>query len=324
MRVRFGTNEPTPWPPELPAGENPPPGGIIDYLLATDAAGPVTLEILDTAGAVVRSYSSDDSIRVPDPALDPAAYNALCHENPRAPHCSLPFYWPAPQARLSTKAGMHRFSWDLHYDPVGERGPAGDVDATGAVPRRTYPTSDTPWAPAGQYRVRLTVGSKRYIQPLTLRLDPRVKTPAIGLAQIARLSREMYAGAVAAHAAYGQARNLVMRLDSAGGGDAQAFKARVESLAPAPSPAPRGFGDFRRGPAPPPTLATLAQTMLGAAAPLQAADVTPTAGQMAACDSARAQSRAVMAQWLALRTTGLAALNAKRKAAGLPAVVLPR
>jgi len=324
VRVRFGTNEPTPWPPELPAGENPPPGGIIDYLLAADATGPVTLEILDSAGAVVRSYSSDDSIRVPDPALDPVAYDALCHQNPRAAHCVLPFYWPAPQARLSTRAGMHRFSWDLHYDPVGERSPAGDVDATGAVPRRTYPTSDTPWAPPGQYRVRLTVGGKRYIQPLTLRLDPRVKTPAIGLARIARLSREMYTGAVAAHAAYGQARALVARLDSAGGGDAQAFKARVESLAPAPSPAPRGFGGFRRGPAPPPTLATLAQTMLGAAAPLQAADVTPTAGQVAACDSARAQSRTVMAQWLGLRTTGLAALNARRTAARLPAVVLPR
>ena len=39
VRVRFGTNDPTPWPPELPAGENPPPGGIIDYYLAADAVG---------------------------------------------------------------------------------------------------------------------------------------------------------------------------------------------------------------------------------------------------------------------------------------------
>ncbi len=26
VRVRFGTNDPTPWPPEVAAGENPPPG----------------------------------------------------------------------------------------------------------------------------------------------------------------------------------------------------------------------------------------------------------------------------------------------------------
>ena len=31
VRVRFATNDPTPWPPELPAGENPLPGGLIDY-----------------------------------------------------------------------------------------------------------------------------------------------------------------------------------------------------------------------------------------------------------------------------------------------------
>ena len=39
VRVRFGTNDPTPWPPEMPAGENPPPGAILDYYLAADATG---------------------------------------------------------------------------------------------------------------------------------------------------------------------------------------------------------------------------------------------------------------------------------------------
>jgi hypothetical protein len=29
-------NPPTPWPPEVPAGENPPPGAILDYYLAAD------------------------------------------------------------------------------------------------------------------------------------------------------------------------------------------------------------------------------------------------------------------------------------------------
>jgi hypothetical protein len=67
----------------------------------------------------------------------------------------------------------------------------------------------------------------------------------------------------------------------------------------------------------------LSQTLLGAGMAMQNADVTPTAGQVAACDSSRAQSRQVMAKWLQLRTTGLAGLNAKRKAAGLAPVVLP-
>ena len=55
VRVRFGINEPTPWPPELPAGESAPPGALIDYYLAKDAGGPVKLEILDAAGKVVRT-----------------------------------------------------------------------------------------------------------------------------------------------------------------------------------------------------------------------------------------------------------------------------
>ncbi|HNV74310.1 MAG TPA: hypothetical protein PKH96_06520, partial [Gemmatimonadaceae bacterium] len=62
VRVRFGTNEPTPWPPEMPSGENPPPGGLIDYYLASDASGPVMLEILNAKGKVVRSYSSTEPV----------------------------------------------------------------------------------------------------------------------------------------------------------------------------------------------------------------------------------------------------------------------
>src|SRR5439155_11078590 len=75
VRVRFATNDPTPWPPDLPAGENPLPGGIIDYALARDASAPVTLDIVDATGKLVRHYSSDDHVRNPNPALDPAAYD---------------------------------------------------------------------------------------------------------------------------------------------------------------------------------------------------------------------------------------------------------
>lgn len=319
VRVRAGTNEPTPWPPELPAGENPPPGGIIDYYLAADATGPVTLEIVDARGAVVRSYASTDSVSVPDAARDPAAYNTLCQKNPAATHCSLPFYWPAPETRLSGRAGMHRFCWDLHFTPPPPS-PGGDNgDATGAVPHRTLPAVDAPWAPPGAYTVRLTVNGKRFTQPLTLRLDPRVKISPAGLAQLDALSREMYVGSMAAHGKYAQARSLVARLDSAGS-DAQGLKARVESLAPALSPTPE---PPRRGaPAPPANLATLGPTMMAAAMAMQSADAAPTVSEVLACDSARVQSRTVLGRWTALVTRGLGALNAKRKAAGLPPIAI--
>ena len=44
-------------------GKNPPTGAILDYALARDASGPLTIEILDSRGTVVRKYSSADAPR---------------------------------------------------------------------------------------------------------------------------------------------------------------------------------------------------------------------------------------------------------------------
>jgi photosystem II stability/assembly factor-like uncharacterized protein len=312
VRVRFATNDPTPWPPELPAGENPPPGAIIDYYLGADASGPVTIEIADAAGKVVRSYSSADRAPDPDPALDPAAYDRLCQRTPSAPDCGLPLYWPAPAMRISTAAGMHRVSWDLHFDPIAGAGDAApnDDEATGAVPHRTYPTVNAPWAPPGTYTVRLTAGGRSYTQPLALRLDPRVRTPAAGLAQLASLTRELYDGAVATHAAYVEARELAARLGHLSGDDAATLRAQIDSLAPAQATASGASTDrVRRGTAAP-TASTLdgaSSAMLAAAMAMQGADVAPTADQIAATARARAMGSAVLARWTALRTSGPAA-----------------
>ncbi len=305
VRVRFGMNDPTEWPPELPHGENPPPGGLIDYWLPADVSGPVTLDVLDAGGKVVRSYSSDDPVLEPDPALDPEGYDAICRADPTAPNCRVPLYWPAPQMVLSTRRGMHRFSWDLHFEPIGDEPRAGG-GATGAVPGHTYPNVEAPWAPPGEYVVRLTVGGRQLTQPLSLRLDPRVNTPAADLARVASLSREMYDGAVAAHAAWVEARALVERLDAMGSSGA-ALKAEVEALAPAPQP--RSF--FFRGGAPsgPPTLNGASDAMMGAAMSMQEAEVAPTARQVAACDEARAQARGVMERWRTLQARARDALD---------------
>ncbi len=323
VRVRFGMNDPTPWPPELPAGENPPPGAVLDYFLASDTASPVTLDVLDSAGKTVRSYSSEDPVRTPDPATDPEAYIKVCQETPTAPDCNLPMYWPAPQMNISTRAGMHRFSWDMKYEPIGGGGGRGGA----AVPRRTYPSANAPWAPPGAYSVRLTVAGKSYTQPLTLHLDPRVKTPAPALTQLMALTREMYNGAIAAHAEAERARALVTALDAAGP-DAAALKAEVTALAPPVAAGGGGRGGFGgrgggRGNTPA-TLDSASAAMMAAAMAMQQADVAPTARDVAACADARRQSTAVMARWTKVTTVDLPALNAKRKAAGQPPIVIPK
>ena len=70
----------------------------------------------------VPADSSHDAVRSPDPATDPVAYNEICQQTPTAPDCGLPLYWPAPPQSLKTSAGMHRFTWDMHYDPIAGGG----------------------------------------------------------------------------------------------------------------------------------------------------------------------------------------------------------
>jgi len=170
--------------------------------------------------------------------------------------------------------------------------------------------------------VRLTADGRSVTQPLTLRLDPRVRTPAAGLAQLSTLTRELYEGARAAHQAQRDARALAARLPS---GSAQ--RMALDSIAPESAVAApaRGGARARRGASATPdnTLESASSAMLSAAMAMQGADVAPTASEVAAVGRARAQGREAMAKWNTLSTTGLAALNAKRKAAGQPPVVIP-
>jgi len=79
----------------------------------------------------------------------------------------------------------------------------------------------------------------------------------------------------------------------------------------------RGGGAPATGPA---AFDTLSGTMMNAAMAMQAADAAPTAREIAAVTEARRQSAALMARWSKLTTVDLPALNARRKAAGQPAI----
>ncbi|MEO7455795.1 MAG: glycoside hydrolase [Gemmatimonadaceae bacterium] len=301
VRVRFATNEPTPWPPEMTAGENPPNGGVIDYYVGATASK-VALDILDGTGKLVRHYTSDEPAPRIDPGLNPDAYNReICQKAPTAPHCAFPLYWAAPTQILSPQAGMHRFTWDLRFQPLAPEGTPPGEAAQGAVPHRTYDAASTPWAPAGNYTVKLTVDGKSYTQPLTLKLDPRVKTPAAGLAQLASLSRELYEGALSARDAYAAARAAADASSDAG------LKARIDSIAPAPVRGGRGGrgggggGGFGAAPAGPPTLESAGNALLAAAMSMQGADVAPTARQVTAAKAAQARFKEAMAKWTSVR-----------------------
>jgi hypothetical protein len=204
---------------------------------------------------------------------------------------------------IATQRGMHRVWWDLHFNPVtaGDTVPNSDDDALGAVPHRTYTTPNSPWAPPGNYTVRLTVNGRQLTQPLVLRLDPRVKAPAVGLSQLATLSRDLYDRAVALHGAYLQARSLASSVDAS-----SPLRAELDSLAPPPARGGgRRGGPGRRGGAGTGTvtLNAASDALLSAAMAMQSADVAPTASEIAAADRAKTQASAVMARWNTLRNT---------------------
>ena len=52
-----------------------------------------------------------------------------------------------------------------------------------AVAYQTAPEPTAPWVVPGNYSVTLTSGGKTFTQPLTVKMDPRVKASAADLAQ---------------------------------------------------------------------------------------------------------------------------------------------
>ena len=295
VRIRFDTNDPTPWPPEWPAGENPPNGAVVDYYLP-NAASDVKLDFLNAQGKAVRSYRSTDPVRNPDPALEPAAYNKLCQQTPGTLDCALPLYWPAPPNTLKTSAGMHRFLWDVHYDPLPGAGPGARGEGVGgAVPHRTNPAATSPWVAPGIYSMRLTVDGQVQTQPITVKLDPRVKvTPEVQ--QIFTLTAQMEAGAMGAASTYQEARALLEKRKARTQSSANdALMKQLEALAPAAAPA------VEPGPAAPADLSNIGSRMVAAAQGLQESEMAPTATQLQACERQQTAYRELMAKWTALK-----------------------
>ncbi len=205
-RVRQNTNTDTPIPPDEAAGTNPPDGAIINYTLASAASGPVTLEIF--AGSASRSPRQASGQAGERATLVRRYSSTDRNENPDVSTAPVPVYWYRAPQHLSGDAGMHRFLWDVHYQPIpGGGGGRGGLPIA-AVPHDTVPAPSGPWAPPGQYTVKLTVGGKSYTQPLTLKMDPRVTTPALGLAQQFTLSKQLYDGILDAQKALQDVRAL--------------------------------------------------------------------------------------------------------------------
>jgi photosystem II stability/assembly factor-like uncharacterized protein len=113
---------------------NPPDGVLIDFYLAPSTSAPVSLEIVDAAGARVR-------------AIDLGPSDDL--------------------------KGLRRVVWDMRADPAaGREGGAGRGGQGGGGGRGGGRGGRGSLAPVGSYQARLTVGNDVYRAPIVLRADP--------------------------------------------------------------------------------------------------------------------------------------------------------
>jgi photosystem II stability/assembly factor-like uncharacterized protein len=135
--------------------EYPPVGARIDYFLASPG-GDLKLDILDSTGSVVRSYTSGGA--------PPAAGRGGGRRGGGLP------------SSLPVKAGMNRFVWDLRY--LGGPAAGGDGEMGGGF------AGGGPLVAPGTYRARLTAGGVTKTESFTVKIDPRVAKDGVTTADL--------------------------------------------------------------------------------------------------------------------------------------------
>ena len=183
-------------------GRNPPGGAtIFAYLRAIpDSATAVTLEVLDSAGTLIRSWTT----RPPRDA-DSLVVTRV--------------------QRDSLRAGMNRFIWNMRYPDA-----AGFQNLIMWAGRVTGPL-----APPGRYQVRLTVGERSTTRAFRYVPDPRVRTSAADYAAQFDFLVRVRDRLSEANRAVVRIRDLKTQLDqvtqrAAGQSGEQAIRAQADTL----------------------------------------------------------------------------------------------
>jgi hypothetical protein len=274
---------------------------VLDYFLRDKASTPIQLEVFDSEGKLVRRFASDDVLRKTNPNDVPIQVE-----------------WIRDPKPLLAEAGMHRFVWDLHYAlPKGVRssfwGPAGPL----AVP--------------GNYTVKLTANGKSSTQPLTIKLDPRVKTPQDALERQFSLASKLAARLGEVSVAVQQADDLRKQLDArmkeANGNTEllaalQGLEKKVEAAMEADSDA--GFGLF--GLAAPgkehEPLPGVAAALTGLLIIADSSDLGPAADAATTSIGWEEAAQEALARWAAFQKEDLASVNTLLRKANLKPLIV--
>jgi len=284
----------------------PPPGAVIYYYLRANS-GPVSLDILNSAGKVVRHYSSTERV-VP--------------ENPNTMTVAAVF--ARTPAILSAAAGLHAWSWDLREvlpgaDTGGGRG--GFAFFRGGAGNSAAP---------GTYTVRLTVGGHQYTQPLEVKLAPGMTYSAQAIQEQQQLAGEMQAlQTEVSHALReaGQLRAKLLKLEAHASGN-QSLDASISTLSDevqaiegfaSEPPNPDASGEGNAAPAAA-SLTGLVRILGQLSGSEQNGLDAPSATVRQGFAKAKVMAEAELAKWNKLKSQDLVALNRQLQQAGLGTV----
>jgi photosystem II stability/assembly factor-like uncharacterized protein len=314
VRVRWDTWPDTPLPADTAAGQNPVDGAVIDYYLRSEIPSEITLEIHDEHGRTLRRYSSTP----PPPEKLPA---------------NAPEFWFAPPPVLSTKAGLHRFVWNLQWEhpatlPFGFFGRLLDYTEytlpdhaiTGQTPRHQPPG---PYVVPGRYEVILTVDGQTYRQPLVVNPDPRVSASQSDLQAQLELARQITEGMASSYKSYYDTASLRLALSERhknleGKSDAKDVTDAITSLA-------KELGDLQDGTNTSPGFGPINRDLARYLTMIEGGDARPAES---ARDNAAVLCEALkkdLAKWRTVNSESLPALNKllKQHNLAVPATVTP-
>ena len=299
-RVRRDTYTDTPIPPDEPLGENPPDGAAIDYSLPSSVSGPVTLEVLDSAGKLVRRYSSEDKPEQTRAELEKQL---------------IPLYWLRMPQTLPGSSGMHRWVWDLRYAPPTATNYEYPISA---VPHDTPRTPQGPLVLPGTYTIRLTAGGKELTEPLTIKMDPRVTASSADLQSLFKAEYELYGSVSSSAKAALEAHSAREQIEKDSQNATADLKTNLEQRE-------KQINELLNGSEKPgesePGLDGVAGEVSGIYTEVGQADAAPTAAQQAAAARLSEESREVVRKWESFKST-IHDLNLKLSAAHLPAIDL--
>lgn len=285
-------------PATVPVGANPPAGAIIYYSLKAAPKDPISLEVLDEHGKLVRKYSSKKTGGGTSPVEEE-------------------FGFRGQSAQLPAEAGLNHFVWDLHYETP--------TTVPGAVGWGGRPAG--PLVVPGTYEIKLTVGGKTESAKVEITKDPRLSVSQADLQKQEEFAMKISERVGAGNEAVNQIRSVRTQLEAlkkrlAADSSAKPVLESADALIKKMNaveekiiqPKSTSGEDSLNFPI------QVANQLADLQGTVESADTAPTGGSTAVFEELNKRLDLQLSAWHEIQSKDLAALNAAILKANIPAI----